>query len=353
MVQQIKDSAANRARLLARLFSGGIPVLWCPSLTHFDRHGAVDGPRIAAHLQYLARHVRGFLIPGSTGDGWELTEAQTDQLLLEAAFAQAQKLDLHLLIGVLKRDARDALTALSKMVEKIKSRANASETATALAKMRVSGFAVCAPSGKALGQEEIGQALTSILELGLPTALYQLPQVTQNEIGPDVASSLATQFDNFILFKDSSGGDRVVLSGKDLAGVWTLRGAEGNYTRWLKTASGPYDGFLLGSANFFAAQYAQIISGIAAGRLSEVQPLSERVTAVVAEVAALVTGLRDGHPFSNANKALDHFLAFGPRALQAPPPWLRGGSQLPLEVLRATGEILSRHGLMPAKGYLE
>jgi len=69
--------------------------------------------------------------------------------------------------------------------------------------------------------------LTPTLELGVPVALYQLPQVTLNEIGPELVSNLAGRFPNFILFKDSSGGDRVVLSGMDLGGVFTMRGAEG------------------------------------------------------------------------------------------------------------------------------
>ena len=71
------------------------------------------------------------------------------------------------------------------------------------------------------------RALASILEAGFPTALYQLPQVTQNEFSPEVGSSLALRFPNFMLFKDSSGSDRVVSSGKSLGGVFTLREGRG------------------------------------------------------------------------------------------------------------------------------
>ena len=76
----------------------------------------------------------------------------------------------------------------------------------------------------------------------------------------------------------------------------------------------------------------------------------ERV--VVAAVAQLVKVLPQGNPFSHANKALDHFFAYGPRAADAPPPRIYAGGHLPAELIRAAGEVLSREGLMPAKGYL-
>ena len=145
-----------------------------------------------------------------------------------------------------------------------------------------------------------------------------MPQVTQNEIGPELAAGLAARFENFILFKDSSGADRVLLSGNNLDCVCALRGAEGEYTRWIKTGGGPYHGFLLASANSFAAEFSKIFSGIAAGRSDEPQQLSKRISAAVAAVSQLVTGLPAGNPFANANKALDHFFAYGQCGVDAP-----------------------------------
>ncbi len=194
--------------------------------------------------------------------------------------------------------------------------------------------------------------MAAILETRLPTALYQLPQVTQNEIGTELISSLATRFENFILFKDSSGTDRVALSAKLPGGVFKVRGGEGDYARWLTIAGGAYDGFLLSSANCFAAQLAQIIEDISAGRLVPARELSERLASVIGEVFEMVSSLRDGNPFANANKAIDHFFAWGPAAAGKRPPRLHAGSSLPVELIRAAGESLSRHGLMPAKGYL-
>jgi len=343
--------AAERAQLLERLFPGGVPRLWCPSLTHYDPNGAIDGARIAAHLRFLSPHVKGFLIPGSTGDGWELSDDEFRQLL-DIALDQAQKLQFHLLIGILKADAGAALNLLRDTMERIQARTKERDAISALIKARVCGFAVCPPRGKESPQAEIGRALSTMLAAGLPMALYQLPQVTQNEISAELASDLATQFANFIMLKDSSGADRVALSGRSLTGVFTVRGAEGDYARWLKTGGGPYDGFLLSTANCFARELSQIIIDLEAKRFEAARQVSDRLTAALGEVFGLVERLPDGNAFANANKAIDHFFAFGAGAAATSPPRLHAGSRLPFEVIRRTGEILSRHRLTPATGYL-
>src|SRR6266446_980723 len=102
------STTAGRARLLRRFLPGGIPPLWCPPLTHYDRQGAIDASRISAHFQQMSAFVRGFLVPGSTGDGWELSDAERRQVL-DIALGQAPRLELRLLIGVLKADAAAAV----------------------------------------------------------------------------------------------------------------------------------------------------------------------------------------------------------------------------------------------------
>ena len=166
--------AAQRLAILQRLFPAGVPSLWCPSLTHYDQDGRIDAARIRAHLRHLAPHVKGFLIPGSTSDGWELNDGEFWEVL-ELAFDQTQKLELHLLVGVLKADANEALEALAKVLAHIKARTNESDAEKALSKARVCGFAICAPRGKAVSQQEMELALTPILQLRMPVALYQLP----------------------------------------------------------------------------------------------------------------------------------------------------------------------------------
>jgi dihydrodipicolinate synthase/N-acetylneuraminate lyase len=342
----------KRSQLLVRLFPEGIPALWCPSITHYDRNGNIDAPRMAAHLKHLSPHVRGFLIPGSTGDGWEMAVREVRQLL-EVALDQTAALNLHLLIGVLKTDAEEAKQTILDTVAWLGSRTGIGDREACLAKARVCGFTVCPPRGADLSQVMIGEGLVAILETGLPIAIYQLPQVTQNEMSPDLVADLASVFHNFVLFKDTSGADRVALSGRKLEGVFLVRGAEGDYARWLRHGGGPYDGFLLSTANCFGYELYQMIQDLSAGRVDATKHLSERITATVNEVFGVVTGLPHGNPFANANKAMDHFFAHGPKARDASPPRLHAGPLLPAEVVRAAGEALTRYGLMPARGYLE
>ena len=346
------QTAVERRALLARLFPEGIPTLWCPLITHYDRDGAIDAQRMAAHLKHLSPCINGLLIPGSTGDGWELNDEETSRLL-EIELEQSASLNLHLLIGVLRTEANQADRVMSETLDWLESRTDDGNIESSLIKSHVSGFTVCPPRGKELSQENIGEALASLLQRGWPTALYQLPQITLNEMHPELVAGLARHFPNFILFKDTSGADHVALSGQKLENVFLVRGAEGDYVRWLKAAKGPYDGFLLSTANCFGRELHQIVEDLAARRVKAAQEMSERLTACINEVFGIVTGLPHGNPFANANKVVDHFFAYGPRAADAPPPRLHAGSSLPVEALRATGETLSRNALMPGKGYLE
>ena len=336
----------TRADWHTRLFPRGIPPLWCPLLTHYRDDGSLDHARITAHLHHLAPHVKGFLIPGSTGDGWEMTDAETRELL-GLTQEQTAKLELHLLIGVLKTEARDACSVLRDHGRTLP--ADITEHGT----RSTPCFTVCPPKGKDLPQETIRTALADILSLGFPTALYQLPQVTQNEMSPETVADLAARYPNIILFKDTSGADRVANSGQDFGGVFLVRGAEGGYANWLKSGGGSYDGFLLSTANCFGRELHQVIEWLKAGRRDEAKHLSDRLSAVVKEVFALVTGLPDGNVFANANKAMDHFFAHGPQAAAVTPPRLHAGSRLPVEIIRQTGAALERHGFLPPRGYLE
>ena len=201
---------------------------------------------------------------------------------------------------------------------------------------------------RACPSEEIEAGLARVLDLGLPTALYQLPQVTQNEMSPEVVARLATRYPRFFLLKDSSGPDRIARSPQRPARVYLVRGAEGDYARWLKGTGGPYDGLLLSTANCFAEELAQLVAEVEAGETARADARSQRLTQVVQAVFDLAAGLPSGNAFANANKAMDHCFAYGPAAEEFDPPLLHSGLRLPREVILATKEILFRSDLLPA-----
>lgn len=350
----MESSAARqeRRRWMRRLFETGMPRLWCPPITHYRADGSLDQERIEAHWVFMRRHVKAFLVPGSTGDGWELTAGEVERLL-DVALELAVRLDARLLIGVLKTDCRAARETIVQTMKRLRNRVGCSAADEVLVGARVCGFTVCPPRGEELPQEQIERDLSTILELGLPTALYQLPQVTQNEMAPETFARLADRFGNLILFKDSSGGDRVALDDRGRSGVFLVRGAEGDYVQWLRETGGPYDGMLLSTANGLAAHLQGMLGNLAADRLERATETSARLSKAVGEVFALVSKVTAGNAFANANKAIDHFMAHGPRADAVEPPMLHGGTRLPVDVIRDTGAVLRTRGLLPEHGYLD
>jgi len=348
----VNNAAAERSRLLEKLLSGGPPTLWCPPLTHYRPDGSIDHERIAAHLASMAPYVKGVLVPGSTGDGWELTDEEAVEVL-SLFLDLAPRHEMRVLVGALATDHKEAIAFVERTAATLCERSGGGEPLEALAAARVCGFALCPPKGPDRSQQEIASALEEALVLGLPLAIYQLPQVTENEVSPQVVADLASRYPNLVMLKDSSGRDRVATSGLDLDGMFVVRGAEGDYHRWLKAGGGPYDGFLLSTANCFAPQLSEVIELLAAGHDREAQSLSERLTRAINAAFDVVRGLPCGNIYANANKAIDHFLAFGPEALDFPPPRLHAGLRMPRQALEATGAVLSQFGLLPARGYLE
>jgi len=345
-------TAVARAALARRMIGTPIPRLWCPPITHYTAEGNVAGERMAAHWRTMTRYVGGFLVPGSTGDGWDMQEGELAHMLAIATDLAAQ-LNTRVLVGVLRTDVKTMLDVIEATVTALQAIAGESDVITAMERCHVAGFTVCPPKGAALTQREIQTGLEAVLDLGLPTAIYQLPQVTENEVSLAVFEDLAARYPNFLLFKDTSGEDHVPQEDRGTSGIFLVWGAEGSYARWLEEAGGCYQGLLLSTANCFAAEFARMIALLEAGDIVGADTLSQRITTVVTAAFDAVAEVRHGNAFANANKAIDHFEAYGFRALKVAPPMLHAGTRLPVSVVKAVGEALDAGGFMPAKGYLE
>lgn len=343
------DISAARSMLLKRLMPNGVPALWCPLLTHYADDGRINLERIRRHLDFLATSVRGYLVPGSTGDGWQLSDDE-EQTLLAGIVEMAVERRLTLLIGVLKPTRAAMHDTLARRVRWLQQLTRSDDPLIALRSASVAGFTYCAPHGAELTQDDIASALDSLLATGLPASLYQLPQITGNRIEPETVRSLAARHANLLMLKDTSGEDRVAGSGQN--DLFLVRGAEGDYSAHLKLGGGHYDGFLLSTANGFGPRLAELIGYLRSGRRAEADALSTRLEAAVSQIFDAAAPLPYGNAFTNANKAIDHFMAHGPGALGVTPPRLHSGQRLPAELISATGAALERHRLMPVRGYL-
>ncbi len=318
----------ERNQLQHRLFPEGIPKLWCPTITHFSGAGTPDATRIEDHLRRISPHVKGILVPGSTGEGWQMSDDDIRNLLA-IVLPLAQQLGIRVLIGVLKTDIFQMLAALDALQQFSGHPA-------------VVGFTVCPPKGEHLSQAEIGDGLRQLLKRGQPTALYQLPQVTGNEMSPETVAALATEFPNFFLFKDTSGADRVALSGVDLAGVFLVRGSEQvGYAQWTRAAGGPYDGFLLSTANAFAPELHRLLQLLEVGKKIEASQLSNELQRLVSAAFEIVKDVPDGNAFANANKLLEHVRTFETASVQQPAPMLYNGTRLPVELIARIQALLA------------
>lgn len=139
----------------------------------------------------------------------------------------------------------------------------------------------------------------------------------------------------------------------EFGGIFFVRGAEGNYAHWYKPAGGLYDGFLLSSANCFAKELHAVIDMIEEGRLRKAKALSARVSNVVLTVLQEAATLPFGNQFTNANKAIDHFFALGPKAYMDRLVRTVSGAALPRSLLEIARDALIIGDLMPDKGYME
>ncbi len=123
----------QRTNSLLSLFHGEVPCLWCPPLTHFESLKVPSAPRIEAHLRWMSPYVRGILVPGSTGEGWQMSDDDIERLL-DIVLPIASQLKMHVLIGILKTDIDSVLQAIERFEERSRH-------------PNVVGFTICPPKG--------------------------------------------------------------------------------------------------------------------------------------------------------------------------------------------------------------
>ncbi|MHA1888439.1 MAG: hypothetical protein DRO88_03315 [Promethearchaeia archaeon] len=348
----MSNNDVQRKNNISRLFPQGVPLLWCPPLTHYRSDKSIDFERMKKHINHIAPYINSYLIPGSTSDGWEISFEEYKQILNFVFKEFIPDSEINVLIGLLRTDSSDVRKFLDYAVKFLQEN-NIETDMDNYRSSRFKGFVLCAPKGENLTQQEIKDAIVPILEKKYPIVLYQLPQITQNEISPEIISELAEKYPNFYMMKDSSGQDKVAYAGLDYHDMILLRGAEGNYHKYLKAAGGPYDGFLLSTGNTFAKGLKYIVDQVISGNLSDAEKESTELTKIIDEVFTIASTIPFGNAFTNSNKLLDHIFAHGKQWLKASAPLTHAGEILSQEILQKIDEILQKSSYYPSKGYLE
>ena len=345
------DTSNKRENLMRRLFPEGSPGIWCPPLTHYKDDGSIDFQRIKKHISFIANSVNSFMIPGSTGDGWELSLDEYKELI-DFFFTEFEHNEINILIGLLRESTDDVLEFMDHVIAFLQQK-NIEISAENYVMSRFKGFVICPPKGKDISQEEMGESMEKILARGYPTVLYQLPQITENEMHPDLVQYFADTYYTCYMLKDSSGKDAVADAGRDYKKMVLLRGAEGNYSRMLKKTGGSYDGFLLSTGNTFPGQLEKIFRHIQDDNLEDAEKISTQVTEAIIKSFRIASSLSSGNVFTNANKLIDHIMAYSSRWKENRLPRLHSGDSLPREKLEQVEEILREQNLFPERGYME
>ena len=322
-------------------------------MTHYTDQGTLDRDRIEAHLRTLAPFASGWLVPGSTGDGWELSREEIRQLL-DLVSRSPQEHQAHVLIGCLREDAAAAAEEIDDLLAWMQLRSGTLGSGHGPGTAPRVWFH-CLPSGRSATHANGNRDRVDV-----DSATERSPgtvSVAADHAERDGAIHRrrigCSSFANFYLFKDTSGFDRVAVGGVDLQNVFLVRGAEGEYLPWYKAASGPYDGFLLSSANVFAERLHRMITAADQGNHVEAQAAVRAIAPAITQALEWAQVVPVGNAFTNANKAIDHFMAYGPSADQVPPPRLHAGPRLEVDLIQRVGRLLQQLDLMPATGYLE
>ncbi|WP_119461239.1 dihydrodipicolinate synthase family protein [Rhodospirillaceae bacterium SYSU D60014] len=324
-----------------RLRTSTADPLWVPLLTHYSEDGGIDAGRMIAHAESMAHEVRQVMLAGSTGDGWELDDRQFDALIdLGAGDLPA---GMTLLFGILRGDTEGVIARLKHLEARL--------SYLPALRSRFLGVAVCPPVDARADQARIRAHFEAILaESRSPIALYQLPQVTQCRMSPETVAELCRN-PRIILFKDSSGEDKVASAGEDYSGTVLLRGAEGGYLEALPPA-GPYHGWLLSTGNALSGPLRRILALRAGGQGEEAAALSMRLSSAIGTVFAAAGKEGGANAFSNANRAMDHLRAYGQTWRHHPAARKIDGSTLSPDLVaaaeRACGEFLD----LSAGGYI-
>lgn len=343
----MSDVADRRKALIARLFPGGIPRIWCPLINHYTPDGGIDAFRTRAMIRSLAPHVGGLAVAGEMGDGWVLSRKKCDEVLY-TCIPDAKALGMRILYVSLDAEPQDAYGTIVYHLAALERAYQRGDTLENLIAAGLCGYAVTAPVGEHYTDDEIEEALRPILELGAPIALINDPKATGNEIVPITVAKLSREFYNFFLYEDNSGEDKYVLSEYNDDALPLLRGCEGEYSKWFKY----YDGFRLPMANALAPALTRVWAQCEDEDEQGAQELSDRLSQAITEMTEITERLMDGDPLYNAVRLVDHFRAYGKDAWEMDIPALPDGREFPVKAVQQVGDLLSDYGLLTENGYL-
>lgn len=306
------------------------PTLWFPPLTYYKEGGVIDTDKMAFELSKIYPYSKGVLVPGSTGDGWVLSQEKQEALV--RFFLKGFKFGrFSMMIGALKPTVDETIQSIAGWCEILRQISGKSGDAEAMAALDVKAFVFCVPAGLDAKEAQLKE-MGRILDVGLPMAFYQLPLVTGVTVDPAVVAELADKHANLIVAKDSGGADEMAKSGLLKDRLMLLRGAEGDQTEMVTGSSPIYDGLLLSTVNCFAREHSELMQG-----KRDYSGYGDVISEVFAAVAEPVS-----NPFSDAVRAICYAKEYGPDAAKMD-IYCYNGKKLPAELAAKAAASLHRN----------
>ena len=310
------------------MYIDGLPRLWFPPLTFYKENGIIDTDRMTEELSQIYPYSKGVLVPGSTGDGWVLSQEKQEALV--RFFLKGFDFGrFSILIGALMPTADDTIQAINRWCDILCETAGVKEPAEAMKLLDVKAFVFCVPKGVQDRSQQIRE-MSRVLDLSLPMAFYQLPLVTGVTVEAEVIAELAAKYSNLIMAKDSGGKDELAKSGLLSGRLMMLRGAEGDPADMIRGDNAIYDGLLLATVNCFAKEHSELLQGKReySGYGDVIMKMFDAVTDPVSNA------------FSDAARAICHAQKFKE---QAPgiPCYCYDGRTLPVSLIETAREALA------------
>ncbi len=128
----------RRQKTIREMVGKQMPRLWCPPLTHYTAGGEVDRDRMAAHWRFMVPHVNAFLVPGSTGDAWEMQDFEVFEVVA-LALKLAGEMKARLLLGALKEDSPATRRGIEELLATLKMKTGEGDSIRAMKASRVCG----------------------------------------------------------------------------------------------------------------------------------------------------------------------------------------------------------------------
>lgn len=308
----------------------GFPTLWFPPLTYYKEGGIIDTCRMAEALEEIYPYSKGVLVPGSTGDGWVLSQDKQEDIVrfFLKGFGFGR---FSMMIGALKQTADETLASIGRWCKILCEESGREDPSEAMKDLDVKAFVFCVPAGVDDKDAQIRE-MSRILDTGLPMAFYQLPLVTGVTVDPAVIRELTDKYDNLIIAKDSGGKDEMALSGLLGDRLMLLRGAEGDPSDMILGESPVYDGLLLSTVNCFAREHCDLMNG---------KRSYSGYGDVISEVFDAVTD-PVSNAFSDAVRAICWAEAYGPEACSRD-CYCYNGEKLSPELIRTASDSISHN----------